>query len=500
MVTQTQAKQIVDRGRQYPVAWADDVLGVALWDVQRDILNSVRDNPRTTVRSNSGSGKSFIASVCAVWFLFNFKPSTVITTAPTFRQVESILWREIGSRYRLSKYPLGGVLHNTSLNIDDKWFALGLSTDSPERFQGFHNDNVLVIGDEASGLSEDVYAAIENPLAAGFTRELLIGNPTQPVGTFADSFKSNLYQPFHISAFDTPNLKAFGITLEDIRQDTWRDKIKGDLPFPSLVTPQWVADRFQEWGEGSYLFKVYVLGNFPEAGVDTLFPLPLIEAAVNRTSYQDGSLVVPVDKTGALIAGLDISRYGDDETVLLGRRGGAVVDIQTWAHQDTVYTSGRTIRYARENTVQTIAADVVGVGGGVVDNLKAEGIPVVGINVGEAAKDTERYLNKRAELYDSLKKRFVKGNISISDNRKLIGQLADIRYHYNAKGQLIIESKEDAKARGSRSPDIADALMLSFTPETVAREPANAEVQDMRPSHQKSINTEFAEVQSFRGR
>ncbi len=451
--TAEQARDLIQRGQSDPVWWSLNVLGVNLWPKQSEIIEAVRDHKRVSVRSSDGVGKSFTASVVALWYLYNFPPATVITTAPTFRQVESILWREIAGRVSGSLYPLGGKLTSTGLELSDKWFALGLSTDQPERFQGFHNEHVLVIVDEASGVSEEVFQAVENPLAAGDTKELLIGNPTQVNGAFYRSFQSPNYKCFHISSFDSPNFTTLGITEQDYLTGEWKAKATS-LPFPALVSPSWVNEQLQEYGLGSYNYQVHVKGDFPEAGVNNLFKLSEVEAAMRR-------VVVP---EGEKVASVDVARMGDDETVYLVRQGNKVLKVESWSHQDTQYTAGRVARYLREDKPSVTRVDVIGVGGGVADALKTEGFKVQMVNVGEPALDKEKYLNRRAELYWLLSRKFFEGTISLPENRKLSGQLCDIQYTYNQKGQLIIESKEDAKKRGSRSPDIADALMMAFIP------------------------------------
>jgi len=442
---------LIQRSQQNPSWWAEKVLGVNLWAYQKIILDAVRDNKRVSVRSSDGCGKSFTASTVAMWFLYNFPNATVLTTAPTFRQVESILWREIANRHTNARVALGGTLSKTNLNISDKRFAIGLSTDEPERFQGFHNDNVLVIVDEASGVPESVHQAVENPLSSGNTRLLYIGNPTQTTGAFYQSFQSPNYKTFHISAYDTPNFASFGIVEADIVSGLWKDKVKQPLPYPSLVTPAWAREQFELFGLGSYQYIVHVLGNFPEAGINSLFALSSVENARAE-----------IKPEGEKVASVDVSRYGDDETVYLLRQGRRVLKIETWGHQDTQYTAGRVARQLRQDTPTVTRVDDIGVGGGVADALRAEGFNVIGINVGEKATDTEKFVNKRAELYWLLSRRFADGIVSIPDNRKLISQLCDVRYTYNQKGQMQIESKEDMKKRGCKSPDIADALMMSF--------------------------------------
>lgn len=445
-----------------PAWWIETVLGVKLWPIQKYIAESVAENPRTSVRSCEGAGKSFSAACIALWFLYNFVPSTVITTAPTFRQVAEILWREIGQRFNGARMEMGGDLTATRLNLADDHFAIGFSTDEPERFQGFHNLNVLMIGDEASGLTERCYQAIENPLATGFARELLIGNPTQPVGTFRDSFMSSLYRTFHISALDTPNFTAFDVTLEDISTGAWRDKMQGkELPYPSLVAPARVAERYKEWGFGSFAFQAYCMGNFPEAGVNNLIPLYLIEQAMTREPTGDPK----AEKTAAV----DISRYGDDETVFGIRQGDRVFPLEGWHHQDTMFTAGRIHRLIKEHSPIVTRIDAIGVGGGVVDRLLEEGDRVEAVNVGEKALDTEFYASRRAELYYNMLTHLRDEKITLPNDPVLKSQLADIRYSYKGNGQLRLETKEEARSRGSKSPDRADVLMMLLMPMPVGK-------------------------------
>lgn len=466
--SQEKAKQFIKKAREKPDWWIENILDCRLWGKQREIVESVFRSPRTTVRSCTGSGKTFGAARIALAFLSNYAPSTVLTTAPTFRQVESILWREIATAYGKCRYEqgFGGNLRATRLEMAENWFALGLSTDEPERFQGFHSSYMLVIGDEASGLDEKVYTAIETPLSTGHARLLLISNPTQPVGKFRDTFDSPLYKHFHISAFDTPNFTLFNITLEDIKSGKWKDKMgiaqwqiedgswTERLPCPYLLTPLWVAERLEEWGEGSWMFQVYVMGDFPEKGVNNLFNLPEVEAAINRKVMDEG----------AKVAALDVARYGDCESVYGVRRGEKVFPLQTWGHEGIHYTTGRVARHFREDNPSVIHIDAGGIGVDDCEILEKEGINVNRVLSNTPAVDKERFANRRAELYWLLSKRFTDEKISIPDDRKLVSQLTDIRFTYK-NGKQIMESKEEMRARGSKSPDRADMLALLFNPE-----------------------------------
>ncbi len=451
---------IREQARKYPDWWDEYILGRRLWTKQKAIAQSTFMYPRTTVRSCESSGKTFSAAGIVLAFLYNYPPATVFTTAPTNRQVEDLLWAEIRTAFGASRMALEGNLTRKRLEIDDKWYAVGFATDEPERMLGYHNVNVLVIADDAAGLQDEMYGAIENPLSTGNTHELLISNPTQSVGKFRETFSSKLYNKFHISAYDTPNLKGFGITEEDIASGEWVKKSEGkDLPFPELISPAKVAERYHEWGPGSYLYIVFILGDFPEAGVNNLNRIDLIEAAMARQTERQ------VFEKHSRVAALDVARYGDDESSFAIRQGDKVLDTFEWAHQDSVYTAGRAARLIKENKPARTYVDVVGLGAGVFDILRneiGEQYKIIEYDSGKDALDKERYVNRRAEGYFDLNKMLVDGDLDLPGSGKLKAQLADIRYIFDKKGRLQIESKEDARNRGSKSPDVADAVMMSF--------------------------------------
>ena len=189
-------------------------LHTKLWGKQAEILRVLKFSKRTAVRSCNGSGKTHVAAVAVIWWLLahEHKSALAITTAPTQRQVRNLLWREIRRIYfkNTALFPPSTILTRTSLELSPNHYAMGLSTDSPERFQGFHEENILFVVDEASGVHEDVYEAIEGSMTSRRARLLLIGNPTSVSGTFYKAFHQNRtqYEKIHISAFDTPNLQS----------------------------------------------------------------------------------------------------------------------------------------------------------------------------------------------------------------------------------------------------------------------------------------------------
>lgn len=427
---------------QDPVGYVREVLHVEPWEKQRQILEAVRDHRRVAVRSCHHSGKTWCAAAIVHWFCRSFDPALVITTAPTDRQMRKLLWYEI-SRHQQGAN-LSGRLQQTELEASPTQRAYGFSTNTPERFQGWHSPNILVVVDEASGVPEQIYEAIEGVLTSENARLLLIGNPNYPLGTFYNAFRSPLYHTFHISAYDVP---------------------------ATLLPSGWKEERAQEWGEESPVYQVRVLGEFPDQAEDALIAMRWVTAAMERE----------IEPAGDCVLGVDIARYGTDESVCCVRRGSVVVRLETWRGSDTMATAGRVAALGREYGAQRIQVDEIGIGAGVLDRLQGDGLPAVGVNVGEAASDSEHYANKRAEIFFALQERFKTGDISLPDDSTLLAQLTSLKFVYTPQGKLKIESKEDMRKRGLPSPDRADALALAFCQQTGFSQPVSL-VGAPRPS------------------
>lgn len=422
-----------------PLWFIEEILGNHLWAKQKHVAQAVAKYKRTTVRSCHGAGKTFVAANTALWFLLAHPDSIVITTAPTFRQVEDVLWREIRQLWNRCKWAemFGGTLLNTRLELSDKWYATGVSTDEPDKLQGVHAPHILVIVDEAAGIEEGIFLAVEGIISSEGAKLLLIGNPTALSGTFYNSFRDPAYKTVHIAATDVPNVK------------------QGKNIIPGLVSREWVNDMKRQWGEDNPIYQARVLGEFPEQGTDTLIPLNKIEAAAQRT-------IVP-DEDELMAIGADVARFGTDKTVFVARRGNHVVEIEKHAMKDTMETVGLLDAFMRKYGFPTTRIDEIGLGAGVLDRLREKGRSVEGINVGVPARDTDQFRNKRAELYWQLRAKFVEDQIAIPYDPDLMSQLACLKYKYTSSG-LQIESKEEMRKRGLASPDVADALALCCMP------------------------------------
>ena len=428
-----------------PVEFARDILKVRLWSKQEETLAALTGNRRVAVKSGNGLGKGYCAAVAALWFLHTHNPATVLSTAPTFRQVRHVLWRQIHLLYRPRAELLGGKMLDTRWELAEDRYAMGLSADSADQFQGFHSPNMFIVVDEAEGVDDDIYEAIEGIMTADAPRLLLIGNPTTTSGVFRRAFheERRLYHTITISALDSPNVAT------------------GRVVFPGLASAQWVQERREVWGEDNPIYRARVLGEFPDNAENSLISLSNIERAARHT---DGATVeVPgAAAPDQVVLGVDVARFGGDRSVMLHRRGNTVLDIQTLQGMDTMQVANWVANAMRRINPDRVYVDEIGVGAGVVDRLREQGLRVTGVNVAHAARQKDIFLNRRAEGYWRLRDLFTEGDISIPQDNQLMGELAAMRYEFDKRGRLLMESKEDMRKRGIPSPDKADALMLAF--------------------------------------
>lgn len=463
------------------VAVVRDIFGSTLWDHQEQILNAVRDHPKVAWRSCHGIGKTYVCARLVMWWLFSFPYSIVITTAPTWRQVEDLLWKEIRSCYYNSATELGGNLSPsaTQLAIDGKeWVAIGLSTNDSNRFQGYHSEHLLVVVDEAAGVAEEIFEAIMGVLTSAHCRLILIGNPTDIGGQFYRAFRTEGWKTGKTAAWDTPNFKKLGITREDIINNTWEAKVprkdNGDFdwPYPWLITPKWAYDAYREWGTSHPAWFARVEGEFPEQGEYNVIPLGWIEQAQDR--WPD---VVP-DKKEPIVLGVDVARGGMDLSVIAARQGSKILSVETFSNMDGPLLAGEiAVRYRRLKASRA-NVDIIGLGAAVEDALKDpvyHDITVVPVNVATSSDvldsdGNRKYQNLRAELWWTLRGALdpkTKDPLALPPGDNLLGDLAAPKYDFR-KGWIQVEAKEDTKNRLGRSTDEGDAVMLTFAPKSTS--------------------------------
>ncbi len=460
--TPQQALDILEGAQADPVAWCKEVLGVELWPAQEQIIEAVRDNKETDVASCHGAGKSFVAACIVLWFLYTHPDSIVITTAPTDRQVRGILWREINRLHRKAKYKLAGDIITQQIKLSESWLAWGFTAPDydPDRFQGFHARHILVVVDEACGVSEPIFVGIDGVLTSQGSRTLRIGNPTAPTAPWAKLWTGNKHR-IKISAFDTPNFTKFGITEKDFENGTWQKKIKGDLPMPDLITPEWSADKYTKWGPGNPYYESRVRGRFPRSSEDSLIPVEWIEAAKLRT--------IEPTKHDPVRLGLDVSRGGGDETSCYKNHGGrvrAVFNMRGVGTKQTMSTVGKVRAAIKETGAVSVGVDSVGIGAGVYDRLEEEGEPAVSVVFGAGAQNSERYVNLKAELYWREREAYEKGLRDIDpEDEELAAQASSMRWFVTSAGKTQIEPKKITKKRTGCSPDRFEATVYATATE-----------------------------------
>ncbi len=425
-----------------PVAFAREALGVSLAPDQEQLLRAPRDFVRTACRSGQKTGKSTGLAIIALWWPLTRPRGRVAITAPAYHQLKNIIWPEVGRLYRGARFPIGGTLHKdpaSGLELPNDRGIICLSTDKPERIAGLSGANILFLVDEGSGYPDELWEPILGNMAGG-GRLLTTGNPTRTSGPFYDAFAApEFWHLLHLSSENTPNV------------------IAGRTVIPGLATRDWVEERRREWGEESAAYQVRVLGNFPTQADNAVIPLALVQAAQAREAPAGGDLVL----------GVDVARFGDDESVIQPRRGYRAFDAIATSGLDLVQLAGKVLDVARTyrrdaREAVTVNVDEIGVGGGLVDLLRANHsaeLQVTGVNVAERAT-SEGFARLRDQVWFSCREWLKEGG-AIPDDPKLFSELVAPTYSFDAQGRQRVESKDEIKKRLKRSPDRADALCLS---------------------------------------
>lgn len=432
-----------------PAAWVRDKLGEHLWSKQVEIAESVRDHPKTAVPSAHDAGKSFVASRIAAWWL-DTHPSHeafVVSTAPTFPQVRAILWREIGRAHRKGR--LVGRVNQTEWFIGDEIVAFGRKPADydPAAFQGIHARYVLVIIDEACGVPRALWDAVDSLATNENARILAIGNPDDPLAHFATVCKpASGWNVIHIDGLKTPNF-----TEERVPPGL------GEL----LLSPDWVEDKRQRWGEKSPLYISKVRGEFPEDAEDGVVPLSWVRRC------QRGP--IPGDDGQLVQLGVDVGAGGDFTSIreVRGRRAGRVWRNHSRDPENVVGTIMEALRLTRATVVKI---DSIGIGWGIMGWLREKGeqglhgARIVGVNVGEGSTNSKRFPRLRDQIWWEVGRELSEdGGWDLSElDDDTVAQLIAPKYGIDASGRVKVERKEETKERLGRSPDDADALLLAF--------------------------------------
>ena len=478
------------------------VFGARLWAAQREIMQQLSSRRFVTVRSGRKAGKTEMGALAVLSFIYTSK-CVVLTTAPTGRQVRDVLWQRIGSMWSKAKtrWPaLPGELGTIRLSIAPEHYALGIATNSPDRFQGWHagvrlpddvdieetdgdevdverlkreaeigDKRLVVIIDEAAGVDDAVYRAIDGSLSGPNVHVLLTANPT--IDAESDHFFARSFQN--------------GKRWHRIRISACDDDAPDPVPYDSFhVAPDWLADKEwvdqmrSEWGVDSPLWSAYVLGKFPEQSLERRFVTKGMLLAAAEAQLPE------VSSVGQIHIGVDIARQGADESVATLWWNGVLKEQIAWRLPDLMQTANKIVELANQwgfkgemVPARNIHIDCVGMGSGVLDRLRQLGFYVDGVDFGSGAKYDWKELtgqmifsDRKSELHWVAKRLLEERKISIPQKfPELWRQSQWARYDFedSAKGTRIALHRDDGKdglrERYGRSPDQWDSAIIGLS-------------------------------------
>ena len=435
-----------------PYGFVTETLHAAPDDWQREVLHQIGSGlalpdeaVRIAVASGHGVGKSALVAWILLWALGTCEDTRGVVTANTETQLRTKTWAEVAKWLR--KWTYREWFELTSAAVASKvvgrsqTWRLDLvpwSENNAEAFAGLHNQGrrTIVVFDEASAIPDAVWETIEGALTDADTELLwcVFGNPTRNTGRFRECFARFAHR--------------------------WRGR-QVDSRTVGLTNKAQLQRWVDDYGEDSDFVRVRVRGVFPRAGSMQFIDGETVDEALRREICEDAD--------EALIIGVDVARFGDDRSVIYPRRGRDARSRPPMVLRgvDTMTLSGKITEMAAQYRADAIFVDEGGVGGGVVDRLRQLGVPhVIGINFagrpdGWAPEGTgPLYANKRAEIWGRMKDWLKAG--TIVDDPTLVQDLTGVEYGYDARNAIQLERKDDMKKRGLASPDLGDALALTF--------------------------------------
>lgn len=453
--------------QKQPAFWMKHGCGWDLWEMQEEIAKALVKYDRISVPASFGVGKTYLGARLALWFLYNHYPSKVITTAPTARQVERLMWSEIRTAHATSIRKLGGTCLTKKLELDANWFAEGFTTneDNIDRFTGYHSENILVVFDQACGISRSVWEATEGLMAGGNAKWLCLSNTTVLNSEFAktciENYKSDFgkWEVFPIPVWITPNIKE-----------------KKNI-VPGLVSWKWVQEKTETWGVDNPLYRIMLNAEFVDEIELYLFTEEMLEHA-----FSDDDKLFNFED---IQIGLDIAEKGGDSSVWSVRAGKRIYMYKEEKGLNTMQVVDVTVELLRrlENFSKsiTVAVDVIGIGSGVGSRLQELGVQVIPVNVAE--KPTTIMPGYDADnVFEFFRPANIKAQLAwylhnLLEKKPLVSFLPKISKNFNKdklkeefrfkfivldNGTVRCEKKIDVRKRIGRSPDHYDAVALSF--------------------------------------
>jgi len=475
-----------------PVAFAEEILGLETWSRQRDILNAYVAHRRVTVTSGHKIGKSCTAAIIALHFFCSKEDARVVFTSTTARQVDAILWRELGKirakagcclacrrackeagRPEPRPCPHSSLIGGTMNSLARSGFRSadfreisGFTARDAEAVAGISGANLLYLPDEASGIDEEIFQAIEGNRAGG-GRIVMFSNPTRTEGEF---YRSHSEKALRFEKDGSPVLDAKGKPVGfyfaiHVSSEETPNVIERREVIPGLATHEWVEEKREEWGTDSALYKVRVRGEFCANESGKIISVALITEAEARWSSTEaeGELAIGVDPAGESVNG--------DETAFAVRRGLKVVKLfaKRGLSADAIVQEieGLLAEYRRRgDTKPSVAVDVEGeIGIAVAGRLRAlpeqeKRFDLVRVKASHRV-GRPPYERVRDALWGNLRDWLRHGG-AIPEDTKLARELhAPAWIELAGTGLVKATPKSELRKELGRSPDRADAVALS---------------------------------------
>ncbi len=452
------AERIIKKCAMSRIWFIENVLEVDFIEPwQREELEALDAGAtKLSIRSGHGVGKTCFCAWLALHFLLFRDDVKIIITSPSQKQMTDGLIPEI--QKWVAKLPewMSMQLDVTSERMTRKPSTknnfISFRTarkENPEALAGVHATSVMIIVDEASGVEEVIYETGQGALSTKGAIAVLIGNPTKPSGFF----------------YRTHNELS----------DLWRTR-RVRCHDSSRVSEDYILSQERTYGRDSREFKVRVLGEFPDSGADAVIPRRYLEAAVGRDMQSDSYGVV---------WGLDAGRGGDPSALTI--RGERLVhDFKEWQLDDTMNLVGHVSNMwsttpSRWKPIR-IFIDVIGLGGPIFDRLSELGLPVIPVAVSNTAVMSDRFFSVRDELAYDARDWFEPGNVRLPTKEecpyveKFIHEASSVEATYMSTGKIKLETKEQMKRRGLKSPNLFDSFCLTFAEKSVISQGVNGVV------------------------
>jgi hypothetical protein len=324
-------------------------------------------------------------------------------------------------------------------------------------FQGTRKLRTFVLLDEAGGVPRELFTAAEAVTTGSESRLLAIGNPDHRGTEFHNIFtRPEMMAEFWlgtISAFDLPSFTG---------EQVYSDPVKEEFFQKSMTSVEWVEHKRRVWGEGDARWMSKVMGEFPTETDNTFFGQTAIDRGIDLDVVDDAS-VRP-------ILGVDVARFGEDESVVYTNRAGRVRLYDSWGKADTVVSARKIHSIANTVDASEVRVDASGIGGAVFDMLETleeftdRRYVLIGVDGAARSPDPAQWSNMRSYNHDSLRKQLLDGKIDLDfDDRELRDQLLMVTYRFNTRGAVQITPKDELRGVMGGSPDRLDALIYATT-------------------------------------